>query len=123
MARIGQHPATAIVRGINELVRIGGSDRQIPIVIVEEIRTTEWASITFTGLRHEFDLRFEGERDSIAATIIGLADGLGDTEIAMSGHFVAEVAVAAVMSGTATATGTCAPWSQRLRVEALTIRD
>ena len=123
MQRIGQHPASAILRGINALIRIGPVDRQIPIVVVEDIRSTEWASITFTGLRHEFDLRLEGEPDSVAGAIVRLVDDLADSELPMAGHFVAEIAVATVAAGEAIAGGEPGQWRQRLRIEALTVRD
>ena len=123
MQRIGQHPASAILRGINDLVRIDPQNRQIPIVIVEDIRSAEWASITFTGLRHEFDLRLEGDEDSVAAAITRLAGGIGASEVPMAGHFLAEIAVVAVLAGRRTTSGVPGHWGQRLRIEALTIRD
>lgn len=123
MQRIGQHPATAILRSINELVRIGLSDREIPIVVVEEIRTTEWASITFTGLRHEFDLRLEGDQDRVGAALAHLTDRLGEIDVPMAGHFLAEIAVATVAASEAIAGGAPGQQGQRLRIEALTVRD
>ena len=123
MQRIGQHPATAILRGINALVRIGAVDRQLPIVVVEDVRSTEWASIIFTGLRHEFDLRLEGEADSVAAALLSLADDMPEVDLPMAGHFLAEIAIAPGDPGQAIAGCTGGHRVQRLRIEALTVRD
>ncbi len=123
MQRIGSHPATAILRSLADIVRITALDREKPTLIVEDIRSTPWASITFTGLRHEFDLRLEGETESVALAILGFGADLGDLEVPMAGHFLAEIAV--VSTGPAEIVTDMAPGhcARRLRIEALTVRD
>jgi hypothetical protein len=120
MQRIGHHPATAILRCLTKAIRIGKNDREMPILIVEALRSSDWASITFTGLRHEFDLRLEGPPDSLAATIHHLADDLGDADIPMGGHFLAEIGLVSVAPLEVVSAG---HGTQRLRIDALTIRD
>ena len=123
MQRIGHHPATAILRFVNDLTRIGGDDRKKPTVIVEDVRTTEWASITFVGLRHELDLRLEGERDVVSAALVRLADNLGDADLPIAGYFVAEIAVTAVGGADGAAAAIAGGCVQRVRIDALTVRD
>ena len=123
MQRIGHHRAAAILRAFYDLTRIGLGDRQIPIVIVEDIRSREWASITFAGLRHEFDLRLEGECSDVSAALRHLADYLGETDMPMAGHFLAEIAVVQDADAVAIAYSAPGHHAQRLRIEALTIRD
>jgi hypothetical protein len=60
------------------------------------LRQTErpWASVTFEGARHTFELAFEG-REAIGAGETFVA-ALADHEFAIPGQLVAEAAVAAV---------------------------
>jgi hypothetical protein len=88
------HAATRILREVEAMVRIGACDREKPIMIVEEVRSTDWASVTFVGQRHEFDLRLDGERDAVAAAMVRLADDLAEHEISIAGQFIAEIRVA-----------------------------
>lgn len=75
-ARGSGHPGATILRAIAELVRIGVGDREKPMMIIEDSRSTDWASITFTGQRHEFDLRFEGDADGVGAAVAHLRAAL-----------------------------------------------
>ena len=123
MERIGHYPATAIVRHIQQLARIGVEDREKPTMIVEDIQSTDWASITFSGHRHVLDLRLEGESDVVAATIVRLADEIGTVDLPIAGHFVAEIAVTATGIVETPAGPRCNHCIQWLKIDALTIRD
>jgi hypothetical protein len=102
MRTIGNHREMAILRAVAGLAGLAevsmaasGStvsleNRQKPILVIEEIRSTDWASATFAGAIHEFELRIEGIAAHVAAALEALA-GLPDLEIPMSGHFVAEI--------------------------------
>ena len=123
MRAIGNHREIAILRAVAGLAglespRVAGHslpDRQKPILITEEIRSTDWASATFSGVIHDFDLRIEGPAIAVAGALAGLADH----DIPMTGHFVAEIGMVA---------GTLIDISdnmvsQSLTVNALTIMD
>lgn len=112
--------ANAILRQIGVLARIDGLDRQKPIMIVEAIRADDWASLTFVGQRHEFDLRLEGEAGAVAAALAVLEAELAESEIPLAGTFVAEIRVAA---GECRALDDPTQVVRELRIEALSIRD
>ncbi|MFC4255043.1 hypothetical protein GRI97_06370 [Altererythrobacter xixiisoli] len=57
-------------------------------------RETDWASISFAGTRHRFDLRFEGEA-AIAVAEEMIAE-LPDHEFTIPGQLVAEARVCEV---------------------------
>ena len=118
------HAATRILREVENLVRISNSDREKPIVVIEEIRSTDWASVTFVGQRHMFDLRLDGEADAVAAAMVRLVDALPEHDIPIAGHFIAEIGV---MPGIAVAAGALAlpagHTSLSLRIAALVLRD
>ena len=100
MRAMGNHREIAILRAVAGLAGlntvsgrdISSPDRQKPIMVVEEIRSTDWASATFAGAIHDFALRIEGTVAAVAAAIGALTD-LADQDIPMSGHFVAEIAM------------------------------
>jgi hypothetical protein len=125
--RLTGHPATTVLRAVAALARIDQPDRQNPMMIVEAVRVTDWASVTFVGQRHEFDLRFDGEADAVAAVLARLDDALGDLEIPLAGHFVAEIRAeppgAAPADAAKVADPSCDAGSGRVRIAALTIRD
>jgi hypothetical protein len=117
------HAATRILREIEALVRIDDNDRQKPSLIVEDVRSVDWASLTFLGQRHEFDLRIEGECDAAAAALSRLVDELAEREIAISRQFVADIRV---IPGDAHALGPLQPAGlccQPVSIEALVLRD
>ncbi len=87
------HVATAILREIGAMTRIGSADRQKPMLVIEELRAFDWASVTFVGQRHEMDLRLDGDADVVAAAMVRLGDDLAAADIAMAGHFIAEIRV------------------------------
>ncbi len=106
----------AILRAIDAL--IVDTDRQKPIMIVEEIISTDWASATFDGERHRFALRLEGEAAAVGRAMASIAAGIGESDIPLHGQFVAE---AAAKAGTAGRDG--ARTVQPFIVTALTIAD
>lgn len=55
---------------------------------------TAWASITFSGSRHEIVMRFAGIDEVVAGE--DLMDSLPDHEFAIPGHLVADAAIRAV---------------------------
>lgn len=117
------HAATRILREIEVLVRIDDNDRQKPSLIVEDVQSVDWASLTFLGQRHAFDLRIEGECDAVAAALTRLVDELAEREIAISRHFVADIRV---IPGDAHALAPSQPAGlccQPLSIEALVLRD
>jgi hypothetical protein len=58
---------------------------------VEEIRSRSWASVTFTGARHELTVRVDGTGAGTAADTF-LA-GLEAAEFALRGHILADIAL------------------------------
>ena len=61
-----------------------------------EHRQRAWASVTFSGTRHELAFRFEGEEASEGGE--NLIAKVGEHEFAIPGQLVADVAVVAVDS-------------------------
>jgi hypothetical protein len=100
--------ASALLRALR--IRAGiANDR----ILLTEISSVEWQSLTLIGERHEVALRILGpESDAIARR---LCDGLEDAEFDIAGQIVADIAVrgAPVRSGDGTA----------LIIEALTIEE
>lgn len=117
------HAATRILREVQNLVRIGGNDREKPIVVIEEIRTTDWASVTFVGQRHELDLRIVGEADAVAAAMVRLAEDLAEHDIPIAGHFIAEIHVIPAMAVAASPLQPNGHVSLPLCIAALVLRD
>ena len=60
-------------------------------ILLTDVRSTDWQSLTFVGERHEFRLRVPGP-DS-AATSERLCDGLADAEFSIPGQIVADIAI------------------------------
>jgi hypothetical protein len=60
--------------------------------VIEDLRTTPWASITFSGARHSIALRFEGEAARHAAR--AMTDGLDYAEFHLGAHILVDIAVA-----------------------------
>lgn len=82
--KIRHDPASALIRAVLTLARGQAA--------LEEHRGTAWASATFTGMRHVMRLRFEG--DPAIATAGWLGRILPEHEFSISGHLVADIAVA-----------------------------
>ncbi len=80
----------AILRAVD---RVGALQARGVALVVEEIQSRDWASATFAGETHRFALRLEGVGDAVAAAAAALAASIGESDIPMAGHFVAEIAV------------------------------
>ena len=101
--------ASGLLRALLE--RIGDqSDR----ILLSEIQSVDWQSLTFTGETHLMRLRVPGPNADIIAG--QLTDGIEDAEFSIPGHFVADIAVAGApiraLDGSVT-----------LAIEALTIAE
>jgi hypothetical protein len=83
-------------------------------ILLTEIRSTDWQSLTFVGERHRFALRITEPQSKEAADRV--RHGLEDAEFDIPGHIVADVAV--IGEPTPAPDG-----SMSLIVEALTIEE
>ncbi len=101
--------ASGLLRALLE--RLGEqSDR----ILLSEIQSVDWQSLTFTGETHLMRLRVPGPR---ADTIVGrLTIGLGEVEFSIPGYLVADIAVAG-------APARALDGSVTLAIEALTIAE
>jgi hypothetical protein len=90
-----------------------------PMLILESIHSEDWASATFVGQRHWLDLRIAGYAQTVAQAGRQLHALLGEMEIAVQGHIVAEVVVTSV----STLIDNAGQTELSLRIEALTIAD
>ncbi|HYC65162.1 MAG TPA: hypothetical protein VEC14_10560 [Reyranellaceae bacterium] len=83
-------------------------------ILLSEIRSVDWQSLTLTGERHEITLRVPGpDADAIVDNIVS---GIEDAEFSIRGHLVADI----IMSGAPTR---ALDGSVTLGFEALTIAD
>lgn len=80
--------------------------------VLEEVRTRAWASVTFTGARHEIAFRLEGDTAEFdAGRFLG---GLTAREFPMQGHTLCDIALVSEVRR--------AGWA-RIELEALTVED
>lgn len=86
---------SALLREIADQAGLAIFDREKPIVVVEQILSTDWASATFDGATHQFDLQLRGNAGPVDAALQRIMSGLAEREVAIPGHIVAEIAVAA----------------------------
>jgi hypothetical protein len=61
-------------------------------ILLTDRHSTEWQSLTFVGERHQFRFRIAGPNPSDA--VRNIVAGLGDAEFSITGHIVADIAVA-----------------------------
>ncbi len=54
------------------------------------VKSADWASATFTGARHEFEILVSGDDADIAAKNFALT--VGDIDFTIGGHIVADIA-------------------------------
>ncbi len=81
--------ASGLLRALLERA-VGESDR----ILLSDVRSLDWQSLTFTGETHLMTLRVCGPG---AERIVGqLTDGIQDAEFAIPGHLVADILVAGV---------------------------
>jgi hypothetical protein len=110
MNRIAMSPAAAGL--LRALIARSGATRDR--ILLSELQTNDWRSLTFTGERHQLHLRIPGpgSRDFAAS----MCSGLGDAEFNIPGVLVADIAVV----------GEPVPGpdgSTNLTIEALTVSD
>lgn len=87
---------STLLRGIAAAARLDANDRKKSLLIVEEIRTIDWASVTFVGARHCFELRFDGEISAVEDAAQALALRIPDWEFRIPGHIVADIELTGV---------------------------
>lgn len=78
--------ASALLRSLLDRAQVS-RDR----ILLTNIRSTDWQSLTFIGERHEIELRIPGPGSVEVASRLG--DGLEDAEFAIPGQVVADIAV------------------------------
>ena len=61
-------------------------------ILLSECTSTDWQSLTYVGERHRIVLRLTGP--SATEGMARLTDGIADAEWALSGHLVADIAIA-----------------------------
>ena len=101
--------ASALLRA---LINRGGADQNR--ILLTEVQSVDWQSLTLTGERHQIELRLSGPDPNELAQ--SLTDGLEEAEFSIPGQIVADV------SGTI-APGCNADGSVMLTIEALTIAE
>jgi len=88
MLKIPMSPAAAaLLRAI--LGRTGARREQI---LLTDLCSVDWQSLTFTGERHEIELRIKGPDSGEIARSISF--GLSEAEFRIAGHVVADIALA-----------------------------
>jgi hypothetical protein len=101
--------ASALLRA---LIARSGAPRDRILLI--DVRSVDWRSLTFTGERHWIELRVSAPHS--AAIVERMCAGLEDTEFSIPGIVVADIHVAEAPSRSADG-------STSLTIEALTIAD
>jgi hypothetical protein len=101
--------AAGLLRGL--IARSGASRSEI---LLTEVSSTEWRSLTFDGERHQIGMRFVGL--SARQKADRLADGIEDHEFTIPGAIVVDVAICGRCVG-------MTDGSVSLAIEALTIRE
>jgi hypothetical protein len=98
---------TALLRAVRAAA--GGPEGAF---VLEEVASRSWASVTFSGARHELAFRLEGDGAEAAAE--RFASGLEAAEFPLRGHILADIALVDEERR---------PGWARLRLEALTVED
>ena len=83
-------------------------------ILLTDVRSTDWQSLTFVGERHHLQLRVTGRGSSEVAERIGA--GIQDAEFNIPGQIVADIAVSGEPAH-------AADGSTVLTIEALTIAE
>lgn len=85
-----RHRLSAAACGLmRSLLGRAGPDRHR--VVLSNWSSTDWQSLMFIGERHEVELRVCGPDPS--ALLARLTNGLGEAEISIPGHFLADIAL------------------------------
>ena len=104
--------STAAAGLLRSLLARAGVDRDR--ILLTELRSTDWQSLTFMGERHEMELRIPGP--DAGALVDRLTAGLADAEFAIPGQIVADIGLERPLSHNMDG-------SISLHIEALTIVD
>ena len=85
--RLAISPAAAAL--LRALLARAGVERDR--ILLTQFRSVDWQSLTFVGERHEFHFRVSppGSREVLSRIVAGL----GDAELEIPGHFVADIAL------------------------------
>ncbi len=83
MSAPGTDATTALLRALRSAFD------SVNFVNFERVQSREWASITFTGARHEVMIRLQGDGAEAAAD--RFAAGLDATEFRLRGHILADI--------------------------------
>ena len=110
MMKLAMSPAAAGL--LRALLGRAGVDRNR--ILLTDFKSTDWRSLTFSGERHQIDLRIPGP--GAAAVAMQLTRDLGEAEFAVPGHTVADIAVDGAMVE-------LKDGAISLRIEALTVED
>lgn len=110
MLKIAMSPAAAAL--LRALMFRAGVTRDR--ILLTEVRSTDWQSLTFIGERHELQLRIVGAAS--AAVAERLCRGLADADFNIPGQIVAEIAASSDPRGQADG-------SVVVDIEALTIEE
>jgi hypothetical protein len=108
MTRVAISPAASAL--LRALAARAGVPRDRIVLI--EVRSTDWQSLTFAGERHHFELRIH--RPGSGEVARRMCDGIADAEFSIPGLLVADIA----LDG---APPTAPDGSTDLIIEALTI--
>jgi hypothetical protein len=108
MNRIAMSPAaSALLRCLTGRARVPRNR-----ILLSDIHSVDWRSLTFTGERHEIELRIPGPDSRLV--VERMCDGLEDAEFSIPGIIVADIALASPP--------TSAPdGSTTISIEALTV--
>jgi hypothetical protein len=80
--------------------------------VLEELRSRSWASVTFSGARHELAFRLEGgDAEEAASRFLASLDA---AEFPLAGHILADIALVSQERR---------PGFVRIQLEALTVED
>ena len=87
MNKIAMSPAaSALIRALMGRARVP-RDR----ILLSEVNSVDWRSLTLNGERHQVELRVPGPR--ARAIVDRMCDGLEDAEFSIPGQIVADVTV------------------------------
>lgn len=124
MRPVRTHVQAAILRAIAAEAGLDGTDRQKPILVIEDLVSTDWASATFVGAQHVITVRVAGEAGAVAAAIDRMVAGLPERDMPICGHIVAEIAATPLtITAVETAEQKVKIGEGRVRVNVLTLVD
>jgi hypothetical protein len=87
MIKIAMSPAaSALIRALIGRARVP-RDR----ILLTEVQSVDWRSLTFTGERHQIELRIPGPASR--EIVDRMCEGLEDAEFSIPGQIVADIAV------------------------------